>query len=78
MNTITTDTTTVNTLPAKVITTTKTNNIVKSRARTSFKEFVFKKQLRPEVKAGFKAWLRGNYFYFDDEWEQKFNEYCNR
>lgn len=57
--------------------TTKTT-IVKSRKRTSLEEFSRKVRLRPEIKAGFKAWLNGRYFAFDDEWEQLFNDYRNR
>ena len=77
MSTNTSDTITENTVN-KVTNRPKTNGIVKSRARTSFKEFALKKDLRPEVQAGFKAWLRGDMFFFDNEWEQKFNEYFNR
>ena len=57
---------------------TKTNGFIKSRQRTSFKEFVIRKKLRPEVRAGFKVWLKGQLHHFDDEWEHKFNEYVNR
>lgn len=64
--------------PDSVVTSSSTKNFAKSRKRTSFKEFVIRKRLRPEVKAGFKAWLRGNLFFFDDEWNQKFEEYTNR
>lgn len=56
----------------------KANKPIKSRRRTSFKEFTLKKELRPEVIAGFRVWLKGTMFLFDDEWEQKYNEYCNR
>ena len=59
-------------------TNTQTNNFIKSRRRTSFKEFTLIKELRPEVKAGFRAWLKGTMFLFDDEWERKYDEYCNR
>ena len=55
-----------------------TNGVVKSRKKTSLKEFSLIKQLRPEVKAGFKVWLKGNEFHFDDEWEKLFYEYNHR
>jgi len=55
-----------------------TNSIVKSRKRTSLDEFAHRIHLRPEIKAGFKAWLRGQYFAFDNEWEQLYNDYTNR
>ena len=31
-----------------------------------------------EVKAGFKAWLKGQYFHFDEEWKTLFEQYSNR
>ena len=55
-----------------------TNSIVKSRKRTSLDEFAHRIHLRPEIKAGFKAWLKGQYFAFDNEWEQLYNDYKNR
>lgn len=50
----------------------------KSRKRTSLDEFAITHGLRPEVKAGFKAWLQGQYFHFDDEWQDLFKKYTNR
>lgn len=52
--------------------------VSKSRRRTSLEEFSVVKNLRPEVKAGFKAWLKGEYFHFDPEWEDLFKKYKNR
>lgn len=68
------------TLPPSAIVTSTLNadGNIKSRKRTSFKEFVLRKQLRPEVRAGFKVWLRGDMFHFDNEWDQIYHEYCNR
>lgn len=57
---------------------TKSVTISKSRKRTSLEEFSVVNNLRPEVKAGFKAWLKGEYFHFDPEWEELFEEYKNR
>ena len=50
----------------------------KSRKRTSLQEFAFVNNLRPEILAGFKAWLHGELFHFDDEWKELFNKYQNR
>ena len=55
-----------------------TKSIVKSRKRTSLDEFAHRIHLRPEIKAGFKAWLKGTYFAFDNEWEQLYYDYTNR
>lgn len=52
--------------------------ISKSRKRTHLDEFSLVNNLRPEVKAGFKAWLNGENFHFDQEWEKLFEEYKNR
>lgn len=52
--------------------------ISKSRRRTSLQEFSVTHNLRPEVKAGFKAWLRGEYYHFDSEWDDLFKQYKNR
>ena len=52
--------------------------IVKSRKRTSLEEFSLRKNLRPEVKAGFKMWLKGKVFQFDEDWEILFEQYRNR
>lgn len=52
--------------------------ISKSRKRTSLEEFAAINQLRPEVKAGFKVWLNGQYFHFDEEWQDLFKQYKNR
>ena len=64
--------------PDSIVNTSSTKNFVKSRKRTSFKEFVIKKRLRPEVIAGFKVWLKGQFHFFDNEWEEKFHEYTHR
>ena len=61
-----------------IVTVSRTTGFSKSRQRTSFKEFVIRKKLRPEVRAGFKVWLKGQMHFFDNEWEQKFNEYIHR
>lgn len=50
----------------------------RSRKRTSLQEFAFVNNLRPEILAGFKAWLNGELFHFDDEWKELFNKYQNR
>ena len=55
-----------------------TPTISKSRIRTSLDEFALVKNLRPEVQAGFKAWLKGEYFHFDEEWETLYENYSNR
>lgn len=55
-----------------------TNGVVKSRKKTSLKEFALTKRLRPEIKAGFKVWLRGDEFHFDKDWERLFYEYNHR
>ena len=55
-----------------------TNGVVKSRKKTSLKEFALNKHLRPEIKAGFRVWLKGDEFHFDDEWEKLFYEYNHR
>lgn len=52
--------------------------VPKSRRRTSLDEFAVVNNLRAEVKAGFKVWLEGNLFHFDDEWMQLFEDYQNR
>lgn len=62
----------------KSVTPLKTNTVVKSRKRTSLDEFAHRARIRPEIKAGFRAWLRGQHFAFDDEWEQLFKDYNNR
>ena len=50
----------------------------KSRKRTSFEEFCVVNRIRPEIKAGFRIWLKGNYFHFDDEWARLYTQYKNR
>lgn len=50
----------------------------KSRKRTSLEEFAKVNKLRSEIKAGFKVWLKGQYYHFDDEWKRLFEEYKNR
>lgn len=52
--------------------------INKSRKRTSLDEFAITNSIRPEVKAGFKAWLKGQYFHFDEEWKELFDKYNRR
>ena len=54
------------------------NSIVKSRKRVSLDEFAIVNGLRPEIKAGFKVWLKGQYFHFEDEWKKLFEDYNNR
>ena len=66
------------TAPDTVKKTTKSKTFSKSRRRTSLDEFATINNLRPEVKAGFKAWLKGQYFHFDSEWEELYKEYKNR
>lgn len=55
-----------------------TTPIRKSRRKTSIEEFALTKNLRPEYVAGFKAWLKGQYFHFDEEWEELYENYKNR
>ena len=50
----------------------------KSRKRTSLNEFAIVNDIRPEVIAGFRIWLKGDDFHFDDEWDVLFQEYMNR
>lgn len=50
----------------------------KSRKRVSLDEFACVNNLRPEIKAGFKAWLNGEYYHFDEEWNKLFEQYSNR
>lgn len=63
---------------AKASSTAKTQLFVKSRKRTSLKEFAITHGLRPEMKAGFKMWLKGELHHFNDEWETLFKNYTNR
>lgn len=56
----------------------KRKPFVKSRKKTSLDEFAIVNNLRPEVKAGFKVWLDGKLYHFDDEWKKLFSEYMNR
>lgn len=56
----------------------KVKTTVKSRRRTSLSEFAAVKNLRPEITAGFKAWLKNDLFHFDEEWDELFNKYINR
>lgn len=58
--------------------TTKKTAPKKSRKRVSIEEYSIVNNLRPEVKAGFKAWLKGNIFHFDEEWDELFKQYQNR
>lgn len=55
-----------------------TSDFVKSRRRTSLDEFALTKNIRPEIQAGFKAWLKGDNFHFDEEWNILFDNYTNR
>lgn len=57
---------------------TEPKTYAKSRKRTSLQEFAFVNKLRPEILAGFKAWLNGGNFHFDDEWKTLFEQYRNR
>ena len=50
----------------------------KSRRKTSLDEFAIVNNIRPEVKAGFKSWLKGENFHFDSEWSELFKQYQNR
>lgn len=50
----------------------------KSRKRTSLKEFAVSKNMRPEIKAGFKAWLGDRLHNFDEDWEKLLHQYENR
>lgn len=54
------------------------NSFRKSRKRTSLREFAARQQLRPEVLAGFRVWLKGEEYHFDSEWDTLYNEYMNR
>lgn len=60
------------------LTSEKKKTITKSRRRTSLEEFALVKNMRPEIKAGFKVWLNGQYFHFDSEWEELYKQYQNR
>lgn len=57
-----------------------TNSVpfVKSRRRTSLSEFATVNNLRPEVQAGFSAWLKGDIFHFDEDWTELYEKYENR
>lgn len=55
-----------------------TSDFVKSRRRTSLEEFALTQNIRPEIQAGFKAWLKGDNFHFDEEWDTLFESYTNR
>ena len=55
-----------------------TNGVVKSRKKTSLTEYALVNKLRPEILAGFKVWLGGTQFCFDNEWDKLFREYNNR
>ena len=55
-----------------------TNGVIKSRKKTSLKEFAMTRHIRPEVKAGFKVWLKGDYYHFESEWDKLFSDYVNR
>lgn len=58
--------------------TTKKTTPKKSRKRVSLDEYALVNNMRPEVKAGFGAWLKGDIFHFDEEWDKLFYEYKNR
>jgi len=66
--------------PQKAILSTSktTETFQKSRKRTSLDEFAAVNNLRPEVKAGFRAWLKGQYFHFEEEWKTLFEQYSDR
>ena len=51
---------------------------LKSRKMTSLEEFSFVNQFRPEEKAGFKCWLHGSFYHFDDEWLELYKSYQQR
>lgn len=56
----------------------ETKPIQKSRKRTSLDEFAAVNNLRPEIKAGFKVWLQGENFHFENEWKELFEKYNHR
>lgn len=56
----------------------KPRTISKSRKRTSLDEFAAVNNLRPEIKAGFKVWLQGQVFHFENEWRELYEKYMNR
>lgn len=69
----------VKTSPKAILTGNGNNKpFTKSRKRTSLAEFAFVNNIRPEVIAGFKVWLKGDLYHFDNEWEFLFKEYSNR
>lgn len=45
---------------------------------TPLNEFAVVNNLRPEIKAGFKYWLKGKYYHFDEEWKELFKIYNER
>lgn len=59
-------------------TSTSKTTFKKSRKRTSLNEFSIVNNLRPEVKAGFKDWLNGDEYHFDNEWKTLYEKYVNR
>ena len=52
--------------------------IKKSARRMPLQEFVGSRSLRPEVAAGFRAWLNGDLHHSEEDWEALFEEYTNR
>lgn len=61
-----------------ILETTETGTPQKSRRRVSLDEYAIVNEMRPEVKAGFNAWLKGDIFHFDEEWDELFAAYKNR
>ncbi len=57
---------------------TENTSITKSRRMTSLEEFAIMNDLRPEIVAGLKVWLKGDLFHFDLEWERLLKEYMER
>jgi len=50
----------------------------KSRRRTPLREFIVLHHIRPEVAAGFRVWLQGDDYHFDDEWDTLLQSYLSR
>ncbi len=51
---------------------------VKSKRRMSLDEFAVVTNLRPETKAGFKVWLKGQLYHFEPEWCELYEKFKNR
>ena len=54
------------------------HSIEKSQQKTSFEEFCIVNRIRPEVRAGFKVWLKGKFHHFDEDWARIFYQYLTR